>query len=114
MRKRFEHTAGPWECNRSYESLGCNHGLLVWDRIGRCVADLTSDNGSLRKPERRSNADRIVSCVNGCDAAGIVEPDGLAHLLAVAAETVKQLRCMDETGHSHMLDKALRAVRGDV
>lgn len=55
---------------------------------------------------QRANAERIVECVNGCDAARIKNPEGLAHLMRLI-----EARAHWEKGDA--LKLALARVRGE-
>jgi hypothetical protein len=60
--------------------------------------------------------DRIASCVNGCDAAGIVDPSGLANFLELAQALHDQWPALAPQGRHDAVSRigaALRAVRGE-
>ena len=65
MRQRFEHTAGAWKHDDDEDS-------VVLAATGQLISRFTRSS---------YDVDRTISCVNGCDAAGIVEPGELKRLL---------------------------------
>ena len=110
-----KHTKGPWRASIGLDAKNFDYGNispLRGETLGVPFARILPVFSDYKPTELEANAIRIVSCVNGCDAAGVVDPSALAHLIAVATESAKQLAVMGETGHVKVLRAALRAVRG--
>ena len=105
MAKKMRHTAGPWEY-RKRETTRNPSGHEVRSFMGMLAATYHSNT-----VDGKANADRIVSCVNGCDAAGVLEPGALKDLV----ECVKRgLDSMDDDFDLYAdTVAALRAVRGE-
>ena len=113
MEKRFEHTEGPW-VNEGRGSVSDTNGGNI------CTVFM----GGARTGHDTANADRIVATVNGCDAAGIVDPGELKRLLrrveTLLVNTIQLPKCKSSGGMLHidrldydLLRAALRAVRGE-
>ena len=103
MPKKFEHTAGPW----SAPTVGKTTQLVApYNERTDYVLATTEDD------KNAAHFYRAVSCVNGCDAAGIVEPDALLELVNAAARLLAD--CDEECSGDHLdISAALRAVRGE-
>ena len=100
MRKRFEHTAGAWNHDEDEDS-------VVLAATGQLISRFTRSS---------YDVDRTISCVNGCDAAGIVEPSKLHNLLWAVRFILNIDALSSEPTKAHCMQSlraALRAGRGE-
>ena len=120
MGKRFEHTAGPWHVLGSSDK-GWDLGPLDLNNLQYSVAV-----GSGIGDQVLVNLSRAADCVNGCDAAWIVEPSALKKYVEssdILLGMVDSIRASGWDHNAYMRDRIdeqcaevrayLRAVRGE-
>ena len=115
--KDAKHTKGPWRASIGLDAKNFDYGNispLRGETLGVPFARILPVFSDYKPTELEANARRIVSCVNGCDAAGIVEPSEIKYLLTVVENIAEELGIGDNSDTRPMrLRAALRAVRGE-
>jgi len=110
----MKHTPGPWlyvdglvRAPKAVDFPGETGGPIIL-RAER-------DDSIIRPTIRDNNVKRAVACVNGCDEAGIINPDKLWDCIEVALDAVAALNAADlsplQRQHLENLEDAIRAVR---